>query len=388
MRFETIAARGGRDVPSANRPLTPPLYQTNVFVFDSMAQVEAVWEGKERGFVYGRYGTPNHAMLEAMVAELEGGEAAVACASGMGATTALLLGLLRRGDHLVAARDLYGSTTALFTEEVGRFGIEVSFVDASDPERVVAALIPKTRAVFVEALSNPLLRLVDVEALAAGLAGRGVDLIVDSSLASPAVLRPIGLGAGVVLHSATKFISGHGDVTAGVVVGSRAVVEPVRAAAIRVGTNLGSFDCWLAARGLRTLHVRLERQCANALVLARFLEGRPGVERVYYPGLPSHPQHGLAARLFKNGAGAMLSFDLGGGAPAVERLMKRLRLIEFAPSFGDVATTWTYPARTSHRRMSDAAKAERGIGPGLVRLSVGLEAVEDLIDDLKDALEN
>jgi cystathionine gamma-synthase len=388
MRFETIAARGGRDVPSASRPLTPPLYQTNVFVFDSMAQVEAVWEGKEPGFVYGRYGTPNHAMLETMVAELERGEAAVACASGMGATTALILGLLRRGDHLVAARDLYGSTTTLFTDEVERLGIDVSFVDASDPERVVAALTPKTRAVFVEALSNPLLRLVDLETLAARLAGRGVDLIVDSSFASPAVLRPIGLGASVVVHSATKFISGHGDVTAGVVVGSRAVVGRVRAAAIRVGTNLGAFDAWLAARGLRTLHVRLERQCANALTLARFLEGLSEVERVYYPGLPSHPQHGLAARLFKNGAGAMLSFDLGGGAPAVERLMKRLRLIEFAPSFGDVATTWTYPARTSHRRISDAAKAEIGIGPGLVRLSVGIEAVEDLIDDLTGAIEN
>src|SRR3990172_6229170 len=173
MRLETIAARGGRDVTSGNRPLTPPLYQTNVFVFDSMAQVEAVWEGKEPGFVYGRYGTPNHAMLEAMVAELEGGEAAVACASGMGATTALILGLLRRGGHLMAARDLYGSTTALFTDEVGRLGIEVSFVDASDPERVMEALTPKTRAVFVEALSNPLLRVAVVEALAGRRGGPG-----------------------------------------------------------------------------------------------------------------------------------------------------------------------------------------------------------------------
>jgi cystathionine gamma-synthase len=388
MRFETIAARGGRDVPSASRPLTPPLYQTNVFVFDSMAQVEAVWEGEEPGFVYTRHGTPNHAMLEAMVAELEGGEAAVACASGMGATTALILGLLRRGDHLVAARDLYGATTALFTDEVPRLGIEVSFVDASDPERIMEAVTPKTRAVFVEALSNPLLKVVDVEALAARLAGRGVELIVDSSLAAPAVLRPIGLGASVVLHSVSKFISGHGDVTAGVVVGSRPVVERVRAAAIRIGTNLGPFDAWLAARGLRTLHVRLERQCGNALSLARFLEGRPEVARVYYPGLPSHPQHGLAARLFKNGAGAMLSFDLEGGALAVERLMKRLKLIEFAPSFGDVATTWSYPARTSHRRIAEEAKTAMGIGPGLVRLSVGIEAVEDLIEDLTRALEH
>ena len=388
MRFETIAARGGRDVPSASRPLTPPLYHTSVFVFDSMAQVEAVWEGEEPGFVYGRYGTPNHAMLEAMVAELEGGEAAVACASGMGATTALVLGLLRPGEHLVTARDLYGSTTALFTDEVPRLGIDVSFVDACDPERVMAAVTPKTRAVFVEALSNPLLRVVDVPALAARLVGRGVELIVDSSLAPPAVLRPIGLGASIVLHSVSKFISGHGDVTAGVVVGSHAVVDRVRAAAIRVGTNLGPFDAWLAARGLRTLHVRLERQCANALHLARFLEGRGGVARVYYPGLPSHPQYELAARLFKNGAGAILSFDLEGGALAVERLMKRLRLIEFAPSFGDVATTWSYPARTSHRQIAEEAKTAMGIGPGLVRLSVGIEAVEDLIEDLTGALEH
>lgn len=289
---------------------------------------------------------------------------------------------------MVAARDLYGSTTALFTDEVPRLGIEVSFVDTSDPERVVGALTPKTRAVFVEALSNPLLRVVDVPALAARLAGRGVELIVDSSLASPAVLRPMDLGASVVLHSGTKFISGHGDVTAGLVVGSRAAVERVRAAVIRVGTNLGPFDAWLAARGLRTLHVRLERQCANALTLARFLEGRPEVERVHYPGLASHSQHGLAARLFKNGAGAMLSFDLDGGAVAVERLMKRLRLIEFAPSFGDVATTWSYPARTSHRQIAEEVKTAMGIGPGLVRLSVGIEAVEDLIEDLTGALQH
>ena len=190
----------------------------------------------------------------------------------------------------------------------------------------------------------------------------------------------------MVVHSATKFISGHGDVTAGIVVGRQELIDRVRAVMIRIGTNLGPFDTWLAVRGLRTLHVRLERQSANALALARFLEGRSEVARVYYPGLPSHPQYGLAQRLFKNGAGAICSFDLKGGAPAVERFMAGLRLIEFAPSFGDVATTWSYPARTSHRRLSDAAKAESGIGPGLVRLSVGIEAVEDLIEDLAQAL--
>ncbi|MBI4591626.1 MAG: aminotransferase class I/II-fold pyridoxal phosphate-dependent enzyme [Candidatus Rokubacteria bacterium] len=386
MRFETIAARGGRDVPSDTRPLTPPIYQTNVFVFDTLEQVEAVWEGKEPGFVYGRYGTPNHTMLEAMMAELEGGEAAVACASGMGALTALFLALLTSGDHLVSSRDLYGTTTALFDEELRRWGVDTTFVDATEPARVHAALTPRTRAVYVESVSNPLLKLVDVEALSGELRSRGVALIVDSSIASPAVLRPLGLGATVVHHSATKFLSGHGDVTGGIVVGRKELMDRVRASTIRIGANLSPFDAWLASRGLRTLHVRLERQCANALALARFLEGRPEVARVYYPGLASHPQDGLARRLFKNGAGAMLSCDLKGGAPAVERFMASLRFIEFAPSYGDVATTWTYPARTSHRRIAESAQAELGIGPGLVRLSVGIEAVEDLMEDLAQAL--
>jgi cystathionine beta-lyase/cystathionine gamma-synthase len=386
VRFDTLAARGAREVPSATRPLAPPLYQASVFVFDSLEQVESVWEGKAPGFVYGRYGTPNHAMLEALVAALEGGEAAVACASGMGAITSLLLATLRPGEHLLAARDLYGSTTALFAEEVARWGIEVSFAEAPGPEAVRAALTPRTRAVFVEAISNPLLRLADIEALAGALRPRGVTLVVDATFASPAVLRPLALGADVVLHSATKFLSGHGDVTAGLVVGRRELVERVRATMIRVGANASPFDCWLTARGLRTLHVRLERQCRSALALARALEKHPAVARVHYPGLPSHPGHGLAARLFANGAGAVLSFELAGGEAAVGRMMERLALIEFAPSFGDAATTWSYPARTSHRRLSEAARAAAGIGPGLVRLSVGLEAVEDLEADLARAL--
>ena len=388
MRLETIAARGGRDLlPSASRPLTPPIYQASVYAFETMEDVEAVWEGKQPGFIYGRYGSPNTAMLEAMMAALEGGEAAVACASGMGAHTVLFLALLAPGDHLVAARDLYGTTTAFLNEELRRWGVETTYVDATDPARVLAAFTPRTRAVYVESLSNPLLKLVDLEALGAELGRRSAELIVDASLTSPAVLRPLSLGASVVVHSATKFVAGHGDVAAGIVVGRRELIDRVRAVMIRIGTNLGPFDAWLAVRGLRTLHVRLERQSANALALARFLEGRSEVARVYYPGLPSHPQHGLAQRLFKNGAGGICSFDLKGGAPAVERFMASLRLIEFAPSFGDVATTWSYPARTSHRTIPEAKRAALGIHPGLVRLSVGIEAVQDLIEDLTGALD-
>lgn len=386
MKLETLVARGGRDVPSGTRPLTPPIYQTNVYVFADMETVESVWDGKAPGYVYGRYGTANHTMLEDLVAALEGAEAAVACASGMGATTALVLGLLAPGDHLVAARDLYGSTSAFLAGDGRRLGVETSFVDATDAATVLAALRPETRAVFVEALSNPLLRLADIPALAPELRRRGVHLVVDSSLASPVVIRPIEHGATVVVHSLTKFISGHGDVTGGIVLGRRDDVERVRAAAIRAGTNLGPFDAWLAARGARTLAVRLHRQSATALALARFLEGHPAVARVHYPGLPSHPQHAVAARLMPGPKGAMLSFDVRGAAPAVERFMARTRLVEFAPSFGDAATTWTYPARTSHRRVSDEDKTAMGIGPGLVRMSVGLEDPNDLIEDLATAL--
>ncbi|HKW95782.1 MAG TPA: aminotransferase class I/II-fold pyridoxal phosphate-dependent enzyme [Methylomirabilota bacterium] len=386
MDFHTLAARGGRDVPSGSRPLTPPIYQTNVFVFEDMDAVESIWESKKPGFVYGRYGTANHTMLEDLVAALEGAEAAVACASGMGATTALLLGLFAPGDHLVSARDLYGSTAAFLADEGRRLGVETDFVDATDPAAILGALRPSTRAVFVEAISNPLLRLVDVPAIAPELLRRGLDLIVDASMASPAVFRPLEHGATMVMHSLTKFISGHGDVTGGLVAGRGEPMARVRAAMIRAGTNLGPFDAWLATRGARTLAVRMERQCATALALAQFLQRLTSVERVYYPGLASHPQHGLARRLMPRLHGAMLSFDLRGGAPAVERFMSRTRLLEFAPSFGDVATTWTYPDRTSHRRVSDADKAAMGIGPGLVRVSVGLEDARELMADLEAAL--
>jgi cystathionine gamma-synthase len=386
MRFDTVVARGGRDVSSRSRPLTPPIYQTNVYVFEDMDTVESVWEAKKAGFVYGRYGTPNHSMLEALVATLEGAEAAVACASGMGATTALLMGLLSTGDHLVAARDLYGTTAAFLQADGRRLGLETTFVDATDPARVGAALRPSTRAVFVESLSNPLLRLVDLPALADLLDGRGIDLVVDSSMASPAVFRPLDHGASIVMHSLTKFISGHGDVTGGMVLGRREAMDRVRSAMIRAGTNLGPFDAWLAARGARTLAIRMERQSANAEQLAAFLGDHPAVSRVHYPGHDSHPQRDLARRLMPGPMGAILSFDLAGGAVAVERFMRRTRLLEFAPSFGDVATTWTHPARTSHRRISDEDKLAMGIGPGLIRLSVGLESVDDLVADLEGAL--
>ncbi len=396
LRFATRAARGAPPPQSASRPLTPAVHLANVYVFQDLDQVDAVWDGREAGYVYGRFGTPNHAMLEETLAALEGGESGLVVASGMGALSAFLLGALRPGDHLVAGQDLYGATTALLREQAERWGIRVSFVDATEVAAVEAAITETTRAVFVEAISNPLLRLADLPGLGALARRRGLALLVDSTFASPALLRPIEHGATAVHHSATKYLSGHGDVTAGVLVGSRQLIDGARAQAVRVGLNLGPFDAWLALRGVRTLALRMERHSANALALARFLEERPEVERVHYPGLPDHPQHALARTLLPNGFGGMLSFELAGGAPAIRRFFGALASgpgspgpeasIAFAPSFGDVTTTWSYPARTSHRPLSEDERAKLGIGAGLVRLSVGIEDVEDLKESLDLAL--
>ncbi|HLE42488.1 MAG TPA: aminotransferase class I/II-fold pyridoxal phosphate-dependent enzyme [Methylomirabilota bacterium] len=385
-RFATRAARAAPAPASVTRPLTPPIHLANVYVFDDLAEVDAVWEGRRPGYVYGRFGTPNHTMLEETLAGLEGAEAALVTASGMGALTAVLLAALRPGEHLVAGQDLYGSTTALLREQAARWGIAVSFADATEAAAVEAVLTPATRAIFVEAVSNPLLRLADLPGLADVARRRGLLLLVDATFATPALLRPLEHGATAVHHSATKYLSGHGDVTAGVLAGPSALIAGARAQTVRIGLNLGPFDAWLTLRGVRTLALRMERHSANALELARFLAERPEVQRVHYPGLPAHPQHDLALRLFPGGFGGMLAFELRGGAQAVERFFAALPLIEFAPSFGDVTTTWSYPARTSHRPLSAAEQAKLGIDPGLVRLSVGIEDVDDLREALEAAL--
>jgi cystathionine gamma-synthase len=396
LRFATRSVRAAAAPRSASTPLVPSIHLANVYVFKDLSQVDAVWEGREAGYVYGRFGTPNHTMLEDTLASLEGGEAGLVVSSGMGALSAFLLGGLRPGDHLVAGRDLYGATTALLREQAARWGVGVTFADASEAASVDAVITEATRAIVVEAVSNPLLRLADLPGLAAVAKRRGITLLVDSTFTSPALLRPLEHGATAVHHSATKYLSGHGDVTAGVLVGARPLVEAARAQAVRVGLNLGAFDAWLTLRGVRTLAVRMERHSTNALALAQFLAKRAEVARVYYPGLPDHPQHALARKLLPDGFGGMLSFELAGGTGAVERMFSAMTgeagasgpeaMIAFAPSFGDVTTTWTYPARTSHRPLSDDERAKLGIGGGLVRLSVGIEAVEDLKESLDLAL--
>ncbi len=380
----TICARPPRVNPSKTPPLAPPLQLSSVYEFSGIEQVDAVYQGREAGFIYARDGHPNAAQLAAKVAAIEGGEAALVCASGMAAESALMLALLDQGDRVAMAEGLYGRTTTLVAKELARFGIGHDLFDQSRPETLRDALTPRTRLAFVETLSNPLLRMADVEGLAAITRASGVTLAVDHTFA-PLLCRPLELGADVVIHSATKSIGGHSDVTLGLLVGSKGLIDRLAPIASTFGLTGNPFDSWMALRGMATLAVRTERACSNALELAHRLERLPAVEKVNYPGLSGHPDHALATRVLRGGFGAMISFDVGGRSRA-ESFIRGLAHIPYAPSLGDVSTTLSHPTTTSHRSQTPEQWARQGITPGLIRLSVGLEAVEDLWSDLDQAL--
>lgn len=381
----TTCARPPRIDPSKTPPLAPPLQLSSVYEFSGIEQVDAVYQGVETGFIYARDGHPNAAQLASKVAAIEGGEAALVCASGMAAESALLLAMLDQGDRVALSEGLYGRTTMLVAKELARFGIGHDLFDQSRPETLREALTPRTRLAFVETLSNPLLRMADIEGLAEIARPLGVPLAVDHTFA-PLLCRPLELGADVVVHSATKSIGGHSDVTLGLLVGSNGLIGRLAPIASTFGLTGNPFDSWMALRGLATLAVRTERACANALELARRLARHPAVEKVNYPGLPDHPDHALASRVLRGGFGAMISFDVGGRSNA-EAFIKALRHIPYAPSLGDVSTTLSHPTTTSHRSQTPEQWARQGITPGLIRLSVGIEAVEDLWSDLDGALD-
>jgi cystathionine beta-lyase/cystathionine gamma-synthase len=380
----TTCARPPIANPSRTPPLAPPLLLSSVYEFSGIEQVDAVYQGSETGFVYARDGHPNAAQLAAKVAAIEGGESALVCASGMAAESALMLAMLDQGDRVALADGLYGRTGMLVTKELARFGIGHDFFDQSRPETLRDALTPRTRLAFVETLSNPLLRMADIEGLAEIARPAGVTLAVDHTFA-PLLCRPLELGADVVIHSATKSIGGHSDVTLGLLVGSKGLIDPLAPIASTFGLTGNPFDSWLALRGIATLAVRTDRACANALELARRLERHPGVEKVNYPGLAGHPDHALASRVLKGGFGHMVSFDVGSRSRA-ESFIRGLAHIPYAPSLGDVSTTLSHPTTTSHRSQTPEQWARQGITPGLIRLSVGIEAVEDLWRDLDHAL--
>ena len=386
--LSTLSVHGagtGDEGPSPSTPTAPPIYQTSVYSFPDLASLDAVQDGTARGYMYGRYGLPNHTALERAVAALEGAEAAVACASGMGAIAAALLAALSGGGKVAAAREVYGGTYGLL-EELGRFGVGTTWVDAGNIPEVEAALGEGCRLLLVETLSNPLVRVADLPALAAAAHRAGALLLVDNTFATPCLCRPLAHGADAVVHSATKFLGGHSDLTAGVLVGTASFIREARRVAMRFGPTLGPHDAWLAVRGMKTLSLRMARSCENALALATFLAGHPNVAAVHYPGLPSHPGHPLARRLLMGGFGGVLAFELRGGLEAADALVKALRLITLVPSLGGVATTLSHPVKTSHRDLSPAERERLGVRDGLLRLSVGIEDAADLTADLAEAL--
>src|SRR5215472_12179859 len=383
----TRAAHAGqaRDVGIA-RPLTQPLYQSTVFAFDSLAQLDDVYERRADGHVYYRMGTPNTAALEASVAALEGAPVAVAASSGMGAITAVLLALAGSGDHLIADRRAYGGTHTLLSQDLPRLGIEVSWIDGTDPDQVAPAIRSTTRALLVETLTNPTLRVPDVARLTEAARSRGVPVVVDNTFTTPMLIRPLELGADVVLHSLAKYLGGHSGAMGGVAAGRADLIEAARAKVVHLGMSLGPFDAWMVGQGLPTLALRMAAHSRNALAIARFLAEHPAVARVFYPGLPGHPDHAVAARSFVGGFGGMVTFSLKGGRPEAAAFLETIDLIAFAASLADVTTTVSYPVATSHRGLAPEVLAAMGIDDGTLRLSVGIEDADDIIADLARAL--
>ena len=384
MKPASRAVHAGRRL-GARSPLAPDLSPAAVHVFTDLADYDAVARGERPGYYYGRNSNSNREMLERAVAELEGGEAGVATASGMAALHAAILSLVPRPATIVATRELYGGTASLLRQDLEPAGYEVQFIDLTDLDAVRRA-VGGAGLVIAETITNPLCSVPDLEAIAKMARDRGVPFLVDNTFATPIFCRPLDLGATVVMHSATKYLGGHSDLVAGVIVGGASEMGGARARAARTGTTLSPFDAWLALRGLRTLEVRMRRHSANALALARAMRSMRGVARVHHPALEGSPSYDVTRRLMPNGSGGMMAFDLDGGRDAVQRMMERFSLVTFAASLGGVETTISYPEITSHRSMSPEERAAVGVGPGTVRVSVGIEDPDDIVADFAQAL--
>jgi len=386
--FATRAVHGA-GVPEVDEtPLSVPIYQSSTFAFDDSDRYAHALRQPYEGYTYTRYRNPTTAAFEATIADLEQGAHGLATASGMGAISSVLLSLAARaGDHLVVQRDLYGGTIGLLNNLLSRYDVGVTYVDASDPGRVKAALRPETRAVYVETIANPTMSVADLPALAEVAAGAGVPLVVDNTVASPYLCRPLTHGAEVVVHSATKYLGGHSDVVGGIAVFAD---EARHVAAWDVMRDLGAspdpFAAWLLLRGVKTLPLRMDRHVGNARVLAELLAGHPKIGRVYWPGLPGHPTHETAARIL-DGPGGLLSFDLRAGRDAGRRFVEATGVARLAASLGGPETLVTHPASTTHRQLGRDALAAAGIGEGMIRVSVGIEDPGDLRADFEQALE-
>jgi cystathionine beta-lyase/cystathionine gamma-synthase len=381
----TRAVHEAEGQPAEAAPVGTPLYDATTFVFESAAEVEAYNAGRSRRYLYSRYANPTVDAAERKLAALEGAERALLFSSGMAATATTIMGLTGAGDEVVCAAAIYGGTLRLLTDLLPRFGVSARFVEQLDADAIVSAIGPRTRLVWWESPSNPTLRCVDITAVARACRDRQVVSIVDSTFASPVNQRPTALGADLVMHSATKYLGGHHDLTAGALAGPAGLVAKVESARHLLGSVLAPASAHLLARSLKTLALRVARQNANALAVATFLERDPRVSRVHYPGLPSHPDHAVARRQM-DGFGGMVSFDLGGSYERAAAFFDRLGVFRRAASLGGVESLCSLPVLTSQAGWTDEQLARAGVTRGLVRLSVGVEEVGDLIADLDQAL--
>jgi O-succinylhomoserine sulfhydrylase len=381
---ETLGVRAG-EARTAFHEHSEALFLTSSFVFDSAEQAARRFIGEEPGNIYSRFTNPTVTMFEERLAALEGAEQCVATASGMSAILACCMGLLKAGDHIVASQSLFGATVNLFNNILKRFGVETTYVSATDVTQWQAAVRPETKLFFLETPSNPLTEVSDIAAISAVAKQHGALLAVDNCFCTPILQKPLQLGADIVIHSATKYIDGQGRVLGGAVLGSKKHMEGVYGFLRTAGPTMSAFNAWVFLKGLETLKIRMDAHSANALKLALWLEQQPNVARVYYPGLPSHPQHQLALKQQQTGGG-IVSFEVKGGKEGAWRVVDNTRMISITANLGDAKTTITHPASTTHARISPEARAAAGITDGLLRIAVGLEAVVDVQNDLARGL--
>ena len=372
-------------------PLATPIFQTSTFEFDPTAEGAARFAGEEEGYIYTRLGNPNTAKIAAKLAALEHAEAGMAMGSGMGAVSSVMWTVLHAGDHLLADDTLYGCTFAFFTHGLTRYGVEVTLVNFEDIDAVKAAIRPNTKAFYFETPTNPSLKLIDIEAIAslAHSACPDAKVIVDNTFSTPYIQTPIDLGADIVIHSATKYLNGHGDVIAGMAVGTKEFINECNMFGLKdmTGAVLGPFEAFLIDRGMKTLDIRVQKHCDNAMKVARFLESHPMVERVLYPGLESHPRHELAKKQMHNGFGGIITFELKCSREKSAEFVNSLKLCTIAVSLGDAETLIEHPATMTHSTYTPEELAQAGIGESMLRLSVGLEDAEDIIEDLRAGLD-
>ncbi|MCE1244248.1 O-succinylhomoserine sulfhydrylase [Oryzomicrobium sp.] len=384
LQLDTLAVRAGQERSQFNEH-AEALYLTSSFVFENAAQAAARFAGEEEGNVYSRFSNPTVTVFQERLAALEGAEGCIATASGMSAILSLVMGLLKAGDHIVASQGLFGATVQLFTNILPRFGIQTTLVPQTDAAAWAAAVRPETKLLFAETPSNPLTEVADIRALAQIAHDHGALLAVDNCFCTPVLQRPLDLGADLVVHSATKYLDGQGRVLGGAVCGRKALTDEVLKFLRTAGPSLAPFNAWVLLKGLETLKIRMMAQSAAALELAAWLEAHPSVARVFYPGLPSHPQHALAMAQQKTG-GAIVSFEVKGGRAEAWKVVDACKLLSITANLGDTKTTLTHPASTTHGRISPEARAAAGVSEGLLRIAVGLEAVDDLKADLARGL--